>query len=719
MPPIFSLDQIIAQLQTSWGDHREGNYYKWMTTFVEYSLPDYRIPGTHNEGIGWQPLGHLQKELALEAFELWDDLIAINLEQNPFNAPDITFAYSNATYNNHDAYGNSEYDGNAIENVEIWMSADKLYLDEIGIALSGKGFLTYLHEIGHALGLSHPGSYSANDGEKIKFETHAEFAQDNVQYTVMSYLGVYDKFNARWLQDDVDITGPNWVYPSTPMLYDIAAIQAKYGADMTTRAGDTVYGDNSTAGRAAYDFAVNRFNPIFAIWDAGGIDTLDTSRSDEFTHQRIFLQEGMYSDVRGFKGNIAIAYGVTIENAIGGAGNDFITGNAAVNKLEGRSGNDELDGREGADVMIGGLGDDRYHVDQAADAVIENANEGTDTVESNSTTYTLPNAVENLNLVSFAVNGYGNNIDNVMRGNTSGNRLEGLAGNDTLDGAAGADIMLGGVGNDTYYVESVTNIIWTGTHWLYTPGDDVIEDANAGTDKVISTVTYTLPNHVENLVLDGLFAPNGYGNHLDNAMLGNGAVNRLEGFAGNDSLDGAGGPDIMLGGVGDDIYYVDRAPIFNWHFQEYRGGDQVIENANEGSDTVISIISSYTLPENVEKLVLSGASAVNGYGNDLANTITGSIANNFLDGGGGPDTFMFILVFGSDTINGFDADPAGGQDFLNISAFGITGTDFASRVNIADVGADTLVTIDGNAAQTMRLVGVGDATTVTQADFLL
>jgi hypothetical protein len=144
----------------------------------------------------------------------------------------------------------------------------------------------------------------------------------------------------------------------------------------------------------------------------------------------------------------------------------------------------------------------------------------------------------------------------------------------------------------------------------------------------------------------------------------------------------------------------------------------VIENANEGSDTVISIIS-YTLPENVEKLVLSGASALNGYGNDLANTITGSIANNFLDGGGGPDTFVCILGFGNDTINGFDADPAGGQDFLNISAFGITSADFASRVSIVGTGADTLVTVDGNAAQTIRLVGIGNAAVVTQADFLL
>lgn len=90
-----------------------------------------------------------------------------------------------------------------------------------------------------------------------------------------------------------------------------------------------------------------------------------------------------------------------------------------------------------------------------------------------------------------------------------------------------------------------------------------------------------------------------------------------------------------------------------------------------------------------------------------------------MDGGQGNDVFIFAAGFGNDRVIGFDADPHSGQDLLNISAFGITSATFAARVSITDVGADTLVKIDGNAAQTILLVGIADSTTVTQADFLL
>jgi Ca2+-binding RTX toxin-like protein len=105
-----------------------------------------------------------------------------------------------------------------------------------------------------------------------------------------------------------------------------------------------------------------------------------------------------------------------------------------------------------------------------------------------------------------------------------------------------------------------------------------------------------------------------------------------------------------------------------------------------------------------------------GAGNDV---VIGGAGNDTMDGGSGNDAFIFAPGFGNDRVLGFDANPSGGQDFLDISAFGITKTTFATRVKIADVGADTLVTIDGNVAQTIRLIGIGDATTVTQADFIL
>jgi hypothetical protein len=104
----------------------------------------------------------------------------------------------------------------------------------------------------------------------------------------------------------------------------------------------------------------------------------------------------------------------------------------------------------------------------------------------------------------------------------------------------------------------------------------------------------------------------------------------------------------------------------------------------------------------------------------------GNSANNVVNGGRrrrharwprGNDTFVFAPAFGNDTVQNFDANPAGGQDLLKVSALGITAGDFATRVVIADVGTDTLVTVDG--VDTIRLLGIGSATTVTTPDFIL
>jgi Ca2+-binding RTX toxin-like protein len=140
-----------------------------------------------------------------------------------------------------------------------------------------------------------------------------------------------------------------------------------------------------------------------------------------------------------------------------------------------------------------------------------------------------------------------------------------------------------------------------------------------------------------------------------------------------------------------------------------------------GGQTLTGTIEEDSITGGNGKDVLNG-----GGGNDTlsggngADVLNGGAGNDTMDGGNNNDVFIFAANFGNDRILGFDADPfLGGQDFLDISAFGITSANFAARVKITDVGADTLVTIDGNAAETIRLVGIGDATTVTRADFIL
>ena len=140
-----------------------------------------------------------------------------------------------------------------------------------------------------------------------------------------------------------------------------------------------------------------------------------------------------------------------------------------------------------------------------------------------------------------------------------------------------------------------------------------------------------------------------------------------------------------------------------------------------GGQTLTGTIEEDTLTGGNGKDVLNGLGGNdNLFGGTGADVLNGGAGNDTMDGGNGNDVFIFAAGFGNDRILGFDANPSGGQDFLDISAFGITsGANFAARVAITDEGADTLVTIDNDAGQTIRLVGINDATTVTQADFIL
>ncbi len=165
-----------------------------------------------------------------------------------------------------------------------------------------------------------------------------------------------------------------------------------------------------------------------------------------------------------------------VENLIGSAFNDNLTGNDASNVLVGNAGNDTLAGWSGADTMLGGMGNDTYLVENAGDVVFEKANEGTDTVSSRLTVNLTAN-VENLILTgTAAVNGTGNTLNNVMTGNNAANQLNGGGGNDTLDGGKGANRMTGGAGNDTFkfttngHVDTITD---------YAVANDTIQLDNA------------------------------------------------------------------------------------------------------------------------------------------------------------------------------------------------------------------------------------------------
>lgn len=302
------------------------------------------------------------------------------------------------------------------------------------------------------------------------------------------------------------------------------------------------------------------------------------------------------------------------DHLIGSAGNDRLAGFGGNDRLEGLAGDDWLDGGTDADTMIGGAGDDQYVVDAAGDVVSESASAGRDTVWS-SVSFTLSANVEVLRLTGdSALDATGNGLDNELIGNAASNRL---------NGGAGADRMAGGAGDDVYVVGSA--------------GDIVIEQRDEGHDRVDSSISWTLGDHVEDLRLTGSAATDGVGNALDNVLQGNGAANRLVGGAGDDRLDGRGGNDTMLGGAGDDTYVVNAS------------GDLTSELEGEGEDTVEASIS-WTLSQHVERLVLTGSRALSGTGNAADNHLAGNVAANRLTGGAGQD--VLDGGAGADTLTG-------------------------------------------------------------------
>lgn len=354
----------------------------------------------------------------------------------------------------------------------------------------------------------------------------------------------------------------------------------------------------------------------------------------------------------------------------GGNGNDSITGSSGADLLIGGAGADTLVGGGGSDLLRGGLGtdemrggadNDHYEVDASNERVIENADEGVDTVYTQ-VNYTLPDNVENLVVLAVAsLTATGNALNNNILGYSGNDTLNGGAGNDTLsggtgndllNGGTGADMMAGGAGNDTYVVDD--------------EGDQVTEANQAGTDEIqTALVAYQLGSNIENLTYKGTAAFTG---------IGNGLANRLTGGAGNDMLDGGAGNDTMLGGAGNDTYIVDST------------SDVVTESANGGTDTILVAINRYSLGAEVENLTYTGKDGFTGTGNALNNIITGAVGDDKLNGGNGNDTLLGGA--GGDTLIG-----SSGVDMLT----GGEGKDlfqYASVIESRGTGSLTVSIID-------------------------
>jgi trimeric autotransporter adhesin len=317
--------------------------------------------------------------------------------------------------------------------------------------------------------------------------------------------------------------------------------------------------------------------------------------------------------ITGNSGNNTLTGLGGADTLIGGDGHDTVNGGLGNDQMDGGIGSDILIGDVGQDTVNGGLGDDRITMLVTAGNV-DTIDAGADTdllilsgvVGGNGVVVVDLSAADQV--VSIAgiptrdtqiqtgfegVNGSLLGSSLAVTGSDGDNTIVGSKGNDSLNGGLGNDTMSGGLGNDSYIVDSV---------------DDVVtEAAAAGTDKVFSSVSYTLGATVENMELTGSAAMNGTGNALANILTGNSGTN------------------VLTGGLGNDTYVVQN------------DADSVVENLNAGMDLVQSTAANFTLGANVENLILMGSSNINGTGNTLANTLTGNSGNNTLDGMAGVD----------------------------------------------------------------------------------
>ena len=422
-------------------------------------------------------------QLARWALEAWTNVTGIRFRVTRSDDAHITFDDAEEG-----AFARWTSSGGRIVESNVNVSTE--WLAEYGTSMDSYSFQTYIHEVGHALGLGHPGNYGADaDEPPVTYGDDNLFANDSWQATVMSYF-------SQTTNTDVDAS---FAHVVTPMIADIIAVQDLYGVPADIHSGNTVYGSGSNVGGHLgelfsliagedRDPDVYAGGPLTAtIFDTGGTDTIDF-RTDT-ADQRVDLRPEGISNVFGLTGNLVIARDTLIENFVAGSGDDRITGNAAANRLLGRAGDDSLKGGVGDDFLQGGAGDDTLAGDASDDRL--RGGGGNDSLAGGAGDDTLAGHAGDDTLAGQAGDDrlWGGGGEDSLAGGADDDFIAGGHGGDHLRGGRGSDSLLGGTGDDRLVGDAGNDVLRGGAgsdHFVFDAahGADMIVDFTDGHDRI-------------------------------------------------------------------------------------------------------------------------------------------------------------------------------------------------------------------------------------------